>query len=468
MKLRNTAIALGVGAATFAGLSLLKVDKPVVINSTAAVLIGGLVLSARRGGKSRTDKGPLRGKELIEKVQELGDIAKADLVEACGYFGTNSKGEKRLNFTAFYEALLEAKAVVYQGEKVRAPGDAYIEKSGSQLSYVATVQSNGNLLIGKAYTALLDLKIGDQFDIKLGPNLIRLIPAETGLGDSDNSGTNLSYIATIQGNGNLLIDKAYTALLDLKAGDDLEIKLDQKQIILILTETGEEGIDEDEVEVIPLTGRKLINKIKELGDTPTLEIIKACGYSETDATPFNEALLEAKGVSLDTLALEDLERTISEGKDTASDLPFSKDAFWVSLEIVTNIYRENTAMSLATYKSLGNLEDYFNPEIYDRDSDNEEEYWSQIIELKDDFVVVKKCKEEIKWLLDQEEGDDLISLHWAIANDGSSEYKDKEDFLAAFDEDQVVKIVKNAWDYCRIEKVKKTIIERLEVLNSDD
>ena len=38
MKLRSTAIALGVGAATAAGLSLLKVDKPVVIGSTAVGL----------------------------------------------------------------------------------------------------------------------------------------------------------------------------------------------------------------------------------------------------------------------------------------------------------------------------------------------------------------------------------------------------------------------------------------------
>jgi len=50
VKLGNTAIALGVGAATAAGLSLLKVDKPNALNSTASVLIGGLVLSARRGG----------------------------------------------------------------------------------------------------------------------------------------------------------------------------------------------------------------------------------------------------------------------------------------------------------------------------------------------------------------------------------------------------------------------------------
>jgi hypothetical protein len=41
---------------------------------------------------------------------------------------------------------------------------------------VATVQGNGNLLIGKAYTAMLDLQPGDEFEIKLGRKQIRLIP----------------------------------------------------------------------------------------------------------------------------------------------------------------------------------------------------------------------------------------------------------------------------------------------------
>ena len=44
-------------------------------------------------------------------------------------------------------------------------------------SYTAKVQGNGNLLIGKAYTAMLDLHPGDEFDIKLGKKAIRLIPA---------------------------------------------------------------------------------------------------------------------------------------------------------------------------------------------------------------------------------------------------------------------------------------------------
>ncbi len=50
MKLRNTAIALGVGAATAAGLSLLKVDKPVVIGSTAVVVGAALMIALRDEG----------------------------------------------------------------------------------------------------------------------------------------------------------------------------------------------------------------------------------------------------------------------------------------------------------------------------------------------------------------------------------------------------------------------------------
>ena len=44
------------------------------------------------------------------------------------------------------------------------------------MSYVATVQGNGNLLIGNAYSARLDLKHGDEFENKLGREQIRLVP----------------------------------------------------------------------------------------------------------------------------------------------------------------------------------------------------------------------------------------------------------------------------------------------------
>ena len=113
----------------------------------------------------------LTGSELLVKVKDLGDISKSDLVKACGYVSEKKDGGERLNFTAFYEALLEAKGVNL------STGGAAIGKGGRKLSYTAKVQGNGNLLIGKAYTAMLELNPGDEFEIKLGKKAIRLIPA---------------------------------------------------------------------------------------------------------------------------------------------------------------------------------------------------------------------------------------------------------------------------------------------------
>ena len=113
----------------------------------------------------------LTGTDLLAKVKELSDVSKSDLVRACGYVSTKKNGEPRLNYTAYYKALLEAK-----GMKMGGDSSSDIGKGGRKLSYIATVQGNGNLLIGKAYTALLDLKAGDEFEIKLGRKQIRLLP----------------------------------------------------------------------------------------------------------------------------------------------------------------------------------------------------------------------------------------------------------------------------------------------------
>ena len=112
----------------------------------------------------------LTGGDLLTKVKDLGDVSKSDLVRACGYVSEKKDGGERLNFTAFYEALLEAKGINF------ANGGAAIGKGGRKLSYIARVQGNGNLLIGNAYTAMLELSPGDEFDIKLGKKAIRLVP----------------------------------------------------------------------------------------------------------------------------------------------------------------------------------------------------------------------------------------------------------------------------------------------------
>jgi hypothetical protein len=113
----------------------------------------------------------LIGTELLAKVKELGDASKSDLVRSAGYVSTKKDGTERLNFTAFYEALLEAK-----GMHFGAGSSGGKRKPGRSLSYATKIQFNGNLLVGKAYTAQLGLQPGDEFEIKLGRKQIQLIP----------------------------------------------------------------------------------------------------------------------------------------------------------------------------------------------------------------------------------------------------------------------------------------------------
>lgn len=112
---------------------------------------------------------------MLSKVKELGNVSKSDVVRGCGYVSTKKDGSERLNFTAFYNALLEAKGI-----SVGAEGKSAGSR-GRKLSYATKVQFNGNLLIGKAYTAILGLEPGDEFEIKLGRKQIKLIP----LGSAD-------------------------------------------------------------------------------------------------------------------------------------------------------------------------------------------------------------------------------------------------------------------------------------------
>jgi len=122
----------------------------------------------------------LTGSELLAKVKELGDASKSELVRQCGYVSTKKDGSERLNFTAFYEALLEAKGMTLGDGGGKGKG-----KGGRRLSYVAKVHFNGNLLVGKAYTDQLGLKPGDEFEIKLGRKQIQLLPLGTTAEDEE-------------------------------------------------------------------------------------------------------------------------------------------------------------------------------------------------------------------------------------------------------------------------------------------
>jgi hypothetical protein len=104
-------------------------------------------------------KKPLIGLELAAKVKELGHLSKTEIAIACGYYRVVG-GEPIALVTDFYTAILDSRGIDLGPHR--------------KLSYIATVQGNGNLLIGTAYTAMMELYPGDHLEIKLGKNEITL------------------------------------------------------------------------------------------------------------------------------------------------------------------------------------------------------------------------------------------------------------------------------------------------------
>jgi len=98
----------------------------------------------------------LTGSDLLSKVKELGGVNKSDLVRACGYVSTKKSGGERLNFTAFYEALLEAKGVDIEAEFIKDKKKWTNQKDTAKYFSVSertllTLRSNGFLTEGKCW-----------------------------------------------------------------------------------------------------------------------------------------------------------------------------------------------------------------------------------------------------------------------------------------------------------------------------
>ena len=116
--------------------------------------------------RKRTE--PLTGEALLNKVKQLDHLSKEEKARACGYYTTTKNGVERVNMMKFLNALIEA-------EGIQLDGKSYSNgRGGRSASYRITVQSNGNLLIGSAYTKQMNLKPGDEFEISLGRKHIRL------------------------------------------------------------------------------------------------------------------------------------------------------------------------------------------------------------------------------------------------------------------------------------------------------
>jgi hypothetical protein len=111
---------------------------------------------------------PLVGEDLLRKVKELENLSKEEKAKQCGYYTVTKNGIERVNMMKFLNALIDAEGIQLDSAP-SANG-----RGGRSASYRISVQSNGNLLIGSAYTKQMNLKPGDEFIITLGKKHIRL------------------------------------------------------------------------------------------------------------------------------------------------------------------------------------------------------------------------------------------------------------------------------------------------------
>ena len=111
---------------------------------------------------------PLTGEALLQKVKMLGTLSKEQKAKACGYYTVTKGDVERVNMMQFLNALIEADGIELDG-KAASNG-----RTGRSASYRLSVQANGNLLIGVAYTKQMALQPGDEFGLVLGRKHIQL------------------------------------------------------------------------------------------------------------------------------------------------------------------------------------------------------------------------------------------------------------------------------------------------------
>ena len=101
----------------------------------------------------------LTGKELLDKIKELGEVTRDVIARECGYVIPKKDGGERFQYIDLYEATMAAKGIEF------AP--AASNRPGRTLSYKAVVQKSGNLIIGKGYTAIHGAEPEHKFSVKL-------------------------------------------------------------------------------------------------------------------------------------------------------------------------------------------------------------------------------------------------------------------------------------------------------------
>lgn len=115
----------------------------------------------------------LTGQELLDKIKELGAISRSDVARACGYVTTKKDGSERINFTAFYEAISEAKGVILAPPEGKAKG-----KRGKPLSFCVKSSKGGVIPVTAGYAELIGVGPSQHVMIEHGDGWLKLTKAE--------------------------------------------------------------------------------------------------------------------------------------------------------------------------------------------------------------------------------------------------------------------------------------------------
>lgn len=105
----------------------------------------------------------LQGKELLAKVKEMRGQSKEDIALYAGYV---KRGKP--DVIGLLEAIASAKGVSFEQE----------ERRGKQASYLLTVHTTGQVVVGTTYVNQLGLKPGDWLKVELKRGSLVLTPTE--------------------------------------------------------------------------------------------------------------------------------------------------------------------------------------------------------------------------------------------------------------------------------------------------
>lgn len=108
----------------------------------------------------------LTGAELITFVKENDGMNQMELARGAGYIRITKTGKEQVLVKRFYNALLAAKGMPIPVG--RTPGKA--------AQYATSVHKSGVILLGKTYAEKFGLKPGDELQIDVQDECIKLVP----------------------------------------------------------------------------------------------------------------------------------------------------------------------------------------------------------------------------------------------------------------------------------------------------